>query len=226
MGLQYKRLQQDAAAVLFIDHQSGLFSLVREPSTEQLRNGILALADLAKFFALPTVLTTSCDDAANGPLIHELNYTFPAAPLVRRDAALNAWDDREVVDAVHAAGRKQLIVSGVLTEACVTSTVLSAVQEGFEVFVVADACGSLSRTTRHNAWRRMADAGAQIVDWYSVACELQRQVRSGGQSVADILVRHMSGYSDMVQSFERLKVRRVRHPRPAAALRHTDNSLP
>lgn len=172
MGSYSSSIDQDAAVVLFIDHQSGLSSLVREPSLEQLRNGIIALADFAKYFSLPTVLTTSCDESANGPLIRELAYAFPASPLIRRKNKLSAWDDRDVAAAVQATGRRQLLVSAVLMEACATSAVLGAIADGYEVYVVADTSGNLTKSTRLAAWNRMSEAGALIVDWYSVACEL------------------------------------------------------
>src|SRR3546814_10444905 len=75
-----KRLNKDDAVVLLVDHQTGLISLVQDFSPNEFKNNVLALADLAKFFELPTILTTSFENGPNGPLVPELKEMFPDAP--------------------------------------------------------------------------------------------------------------------------------------------------
>jgi nicotinamidase-related amidase len=133
---KYNRLSKDDAAVLFIDHQSGLFSLVRDYSPDEFRNNVLALADLTKYFNLPAVLTTSFEEGPNGPMIPELKKMFPDAPYIARPGQINAWDNEDFVKAVKDTGRKQLIIAGIVTEVCVAFPALSALQEGYEVFIV------------------------------------------------------------------------------------------
>ena len=91
MSFKYKRLDKNDAAVLLIDHQTGLFNLVRDFEPIQFKNNVLALADSAKFFNLPTILTTSFDNGPNGPLLPEIIEMFPEAPLIRRPGQINAW---------------------------------------------------------------------------------------------------------------------------------------
>ncbi len=79
MGKQYKRLDKDNAAVLLVDHQAGLLSLVRDIDPDKFKNNVLALADMAKYFELPTILTTSFATGPNGPLVPQLNEMFPDA---------------------------------------------------------------------------------------------------------------------------------------------------
>ncbi len=79
MSFKYNRLDKDNAAVLLVDHQTGLLSLVRDQDPDKFKNSVLALADLAKYFNLPTILTTSFEDGPNGPLVPELKETFPDA---------------------------------------------------------------------------------------------------------------------------------------------------
>lgn len=81
MTTPYKRLDKDQAAVLLVDHQTGLLSLVRDIDPDKFKNNVLALADLAKYFNLPTILTTSFEEGPNGPLVPELKETFPRCPL-------------------------------------------------------------------------------------------------------------------------------------------------
>ena len=87
---------------------------------------------------------------------------------------MNAWEDEAVRGAVLQTGRKRMLVAGLLTEACVSFSVLSALQDGFEVFVVADACGGLTSTSHELALRRMEQAGASLTSWVQVLLEFQR----------------------------------------------------
>ena len=80
MAFQYKRLDKNNAAVLLVDHQTGLLSLVRDIDPDRFKNNVLALSDLAKYFKLPTILTTSFETGPNGPLVPELKEQFPDAP--------------------------------------------------------------------------------------------------------------------------------------------------
>ena len=170
----YNRLNKDDAAVLLVDHQAGLLSLVRDIEPDAFKNNVLALADLAKFFNLPTILTTSFEQGPNGPLVPELKALFPDAPYIARPGQINAWDNEDFVKAVKATGKKQLIIAGVVTEVCVAFPALSALDEEFEVFVVTDASGTFNAMTRDAAHDRMSQAGAQLMTWFGVACELQR----------------------------------------------------
>jgi nicotinamidase-related amidase len=155
MTTPHIRLNKEDAAVLLVDHQAGLLSLVRDIEPDKFKNNVLALADLARYFDLPTILTTSFEDGPNGPLVPELKEILPDAPFIPRPGQINAWDNEEFVAAVKGTGRKQLIVAGVVTEVCVAFPVLSAIEEGYEVFVVTDASGTFNEITRHSAWSRM-----------------------------------------------------------------------
>ena len=105
---KYNRLDKNDAAVLLVDHQSGLTNLVQDFSPDDFKNNVLALADCAKYFKLPTILTTSFEDGPNGPLVPELKALFPDAPYIARPGNINAWDNEDFVKAVKATGKKQL----------------------------------------------------------------------------------------------------------------------
>ena len=107
----YNRLNKDDAIVLLVDHQTGLISLVQDFSPNEFKNNVLALADLAKFFELPTILTTSFEQGPNGPLVPELKEMFPDAPYIARPGQINAWDNEDFVKAIKATGRKQIIMN-------------------------------------------------------------------------------------------------------------------
>ncbi|BCD84896.1 hydrolase [Pseudomonas solani] len=200
----YNRLDKDNAAVLLVDHQAGLLSLVRDIEPDKFKNNVLALADLAKFFKLPTILTTSFETGPNGPLVPELKELFPDAPYIARPGQINAWDNEDFVKAIKATGKKQLIIAGVVTEVCVAFPALSALEEGFEVFVVTDASGTFNEMTRNAAWNRMSQAGAQLMNWFGVACELHRDWRNDVEGLAALCSNHIPDYRNLMTSYAAL----------------------
>ena len=163
MKKSYVRLDKNNAAMLLVDHQTGLLSLVRDIDPDKFKNNVLATADLAKYFNLPTILTTSFETGPNGPLVPELKEMFPDAPYIARPGNINAWDNQDFVKAIKATGKKQLIIAGVVTEVCVAFPALSAIEEGYDVFVITDASGTFNEITRDAAWRRMEAAGVQLM---------------------------------------------------------------
>jgi nicotinamidase-related amidase len=201
MTKSYARLDKNKAAVLLVDHQAGLLSLVRDIEPDQFKNNVLALADLAAYFNLPTILTTSFEQGPNGPLVPELKQKFPKAPFIPRPGQINAWDNEDFVKAVQATGRKQLIIAGVVTEVCVAFPALSAIAEGYEVFVVTDASGTFNEVVRHSAWDRMSQAGAQLMTWFGVACELHRDWRNDVEGLATLFSNHIPDYRNLIASY-------------------------
>ncbi|WP_434682249.1 hydrolase (plasmid) [Pseudomonas sp. R1-18] len=200
----YNRLNKDDAVVLLVDHQTGLISLVQDFSPNEFKNNVLALADLAKFFELPTILTTSFEQGPNGPLVPELKQMFPDAPYIARPGQINAWDNEDFVKAIKATGRKQLIIAGVVTDVCVAFPTLSALAEGFDVFVVTDASGTFNTTVQQAAWARMSQAGAQLMNWFSVACELHRDWRNDIEGLGNLLSERIPNYRNLMNSYSAL----------------------
>lgn len=198
---RYSRLSRDAAAVVLVDHQSGLISLVQDFSPGEFKNNVLALADCANYFKLPTILTTSFENGPNGPLVPELKEMFPQAPYIRRPGQINAWDNEEFVTAVKNTDRKQLIIAGVVTEVCVAFPALSAIDAGYDVFVVTDASGTFNEVTRHAAWVRMAAAGVQLMNWFGVACELHRDWRNDIEGLGNLFSNHIPNYRNLITSY-------------------------
>ena len=125
----YNRLNKDDSAVLLVDHQSGLTNLVQDFSPDDFKNNVLAFAESAKYFKLPTILTTSFETGPNGPLVPELKEMFPDSPYIARPGQINAWDNEDFVKAIKETGKKQLIIAGIVTEVCVAFPALSAREE-------------------------------------------------------------------------------------------------
>lgn len=204
MSKPYVRLDKNNAAVLLVDHQTGLLSLVRDIDPDKFKNNVLALAAIAKYFQLPTILTTSFEEGPNGPIVPELKEIFPQAPFIARPGQINAWDNEDFVKAVKATGKKQLIIAGVVTEVCVSFPVLSALEEGYDVFVIADASGTFNPMTRDAAWNRMSQAGAQMLTWFAAAGELHRDWRNDIEGLGALFSAHIPDYRNLITSFTKL----------------------
>lgn len=205
MPKNYTRLDKNNAAVLMVDHQAGLLSLVRDIDPDKFKNNVLALADLAAYFKLPTILTTSFEDGPNGPLVPELREKFAKAPFIPRPGQINAWDNEDFVKAVKATGKKQLIIAGVVTEVCVAFPALSALEEGYDVFVVTDASGTFNEITQQAAWQRMSAAGAQLMSWFGVACELHRDWRNDVEGLGALFSNHIPDYRNLITAYTAVK---------------------
>lgn len=201
MAKPYVRLDKDNAAVLLVDHQTGLLSLVRDIDPDKFKNNVLALTAAAKYFNLPTILTTSFEQGPNGPLVPELKELFPDAPYIARPGQINAWDNEDFVKAVKATGKKQLIIAGVVTEVCVAFPALSALEEEFDVFIVTDASGTFNHLTRDAAWNRMSQAGAQLMTWFGLACELHRDWRNDIEGLGSLFSNHIPDYRNLMNSY-------------------------
>lgn len=202
---KYNKLNKDNAVVLLVDHQTGLISLVQDYTPNEFKNNVLALASLAKFFKLPTILTTSFEEGPNGPIVPELKEKFPEAPYIARPGQINAWDNEEFVKAIKATGRKQLIIAGVVTDVCVAFPTLATLNDGFEVFVVVDASGTFNKDVRDAALIRMSNAGAQLMNWFSVACELQGDWRNDMEGLGNLLSNHIPNYRNLMNSYKSFK---------------------
>ena len=202
---KYNRLDKAEAAVLLVDHQTGLINLVQDYTPNEFRNNVLALANIANYFKLPTVLTTSFEDGPNGPLVPEIREILPNAAYIPRPGQINAWDNKDFVKAVKKTKRKQLIIAGVVTDVCVAFPTLSALEESFEVFVCVDASGTINKDMRDAALMRMVQAGAQTLSWFSIVSELHRDWRNDIEGLANILSNHVPNYRNLINSYQQKK---------------------
>ncbi len=203
--MSYKRLSKDNTAVLFVDHQAGLFSLVQDFTPDVFHSSVMALVDIAVYFKLPTVLTTSFEQGPNGPMIPEIRAKLPNAPFIARPGQINAWDNEDFVAAVKKTGRKQLIIAGIATDVCVAFPALSAIEEGYDIFVATDASGTLSEANRYATWSRLQHGGAQLMTWFSIASELQRDWRNDVEGFGKLMSSHLPSYRYLMDSYNTKK---------------------
>lgn len=166
-------LKPEECVMLLVDFQAGLGFGVESMPRQVVVNNAVALAQTAVAFKVSVVASTSASRVYSGPLLPVLQDALPSVKAIERKN-MNVWEDDTARNAILSTNRKRLIVAGFLTEACVSFPVLSALKDGFEVFVVGDVCGGLTPTSQEFALRRLEQAGARLTSWIQVLLEFQR----------------------------------------------------
>lgn len=190
------------AAMLLIDHQSGLFQTIGDMPMPILRNHAAALAKMASLAKLPVITTASVPQGPNGPLIPEIHANAPHATYVARKGEINAWDNPDFVAAVKATGRKQLIIAGTITSVCMAFPAIAAVQDDYQVFAVVDASGTYSKMAQEITLARIVQAGVVPMDTAAVASELQRTWnRTDAQEWANVYAKIFPAYQLLIESY-------------------------
>jgi nicotinamidase-related amidase len=161
----------------------------------ELRNNVPGLAKAAHAFQVPTILTTVAATSFSGPVFPELQAVFPEQKPIDR-STMNTWEDKRVVDQVKKFGRKKVVMAALWTEVCLLEPVLSAIDEGYDVYIVTDASGGVSKEAHDMSVQRMVQAGAQPITWMQYMLELQRDWARGETyaPVMDIAKQHGGGY--------------------------------
>jgi nicotinamidase-related amidase len=171
VGLEALLRPKDSILVL-IDHQPYQFTNLNSHEPTIIINNVIGLAKTAKVFNVPTILTTVIEERG-GYIIKGLQDVFPDQKPINR-TFINTWEDPKVTDVVKKSGRKQLILAGLFTEICVVMPAIQALGEGYDVYVVTDACGSVTEEAHDMAVRRMVQAGVVPINWLAVLGEWQR----------------------------------------------------
>jgi nicotinamidase-related amidase len=161
------------AAVVFIDHQPQMLFGVANIDRQQLVNNVVMLARAAKEFGLPAILTAVETESFSGYIWPQLMDVFPGQQPIER-SSMNSWDDPAFREAIAATGRQNIIIAGLWTEVCVTWPTLNMLNEGYNVYIVEDACGATSHLAHEAAMRRSVQAGAVPMTTVATVLEFQR----------------------------------------------------
>ena len=205
MATQIKSMiDPNDAVMLLIDHQSGLFELVKDIDLPKLRANVVALAKVSRLAKLPTFTTASVPDGPNGPLIPEIHQYNPDAIYIPRTGQINAWDNPAWVEAIEKTGRKTLIIAGTLTSVCMAFPTLSALAAGYKVFNVVDASGNWSPMATEITLARVVQAGAMPIDTLAVLCEIMGTWnRADAMEYAAIMTSLMPNYQLLMESYDK-----------------------
>ncbi len=190
----------DNAAVVFIDHQPQMTFGVANIDRQQLINNVVMLAKGAKEFGLPSILTAVETESFSGYIWPQLMDVFPGQQPVER-TSMNSWDDPGFRAAVEATGRKNIIIAGLWTEVCVTWPTLNMIDEGYNIYIVEDACGATSQAAHDAAIRRSVQAGAVPMTTVATVLEFQRDWanREHYDALMNIFREHAGAYGNGIE---------------------------
>ncbi len=198
-------LDPKRSVLVLIDHQPMTLFGVHSHDAQTVVNNTVALAKTAKAFGIPTILTTVGSQAIGGDILPEVQAIFPEQTPIDR-SWINCWEDPVLRDAVLATGRDQIIMAGLWTEMCVAFPAMNAREEGFDVFVVADASGGASAEAHDRAMQRMVAGGVVPLTAQVFLGELQRDwARSETYAdVTAIATEHFGNWGQVIRYFQQL----------------------
>ncbi|WP_159717519.1 hydrolase [Geminicoccus flavidas] len=166
-------LQPADHTLILIDFQSQMAFATKSIDAVTLRNNAALISQAAAGFGVSTILTTVAAAGFSGPMFGEIVDAFPGQPLLDR-TSMNTWEDAAVVARVNEIGKPRLVMAGLWTGVCIVGPALSALDQGFEVYVIADACGDVTDEAHERAMERMIQAGARPMTSLQYLLELQR----------------------------------------------------
>ncbi len=164
--------------LIMIDHQSQMAFATKSIDAITLRNNAALVAKAADEFKVPTILTTVAEKSFSGPMFDEIKAVFADAPVIDR-TTMNTWEDARIAERVNQIGKAKIVFAGLWTSVCIVGPTLSALDQGFEVYVIADACGDVSDEAHQRAMERMIQAGVRPMTALQYLLELQRDWARG-----------------------------------------------
>lgn len=159
--------------LILIDFQSQMAFATKSIGTELLRNNAALVSQAAAGFKVSTILTTVATHSFSGPMFDEVVAPYPDQPLLDR-TSMNTWEDEAVIAEVNRIGKDRVIFAGLWTSVCIVGPVASAIDQGFDVYFIADACGDISVEAHERAVERMIQLGATPLTSLQYLLELQR----------------------------------------------------
>ncbi|HRI65858.1 MAG TPA: hydrolase [Polyangium sp.] len=195
MNRYHKLYTPEDSAVVFIDHQPQMTFGVASIERASLINNVTLLAKVAKTYKVPAILTAVETEAFSGYVWPQLLDVFPGQPVIER-TSMNSWDDAGFRSAIEATGRKNILLTGLWTEVCVTWPAIEMLGAGYNIYVVEDCCGATSPAAHDAALSRMVQAGAVRLTTLAALLEWQRDWanREHYNELMGILKQHAGAY--------------------------------
>ena len=189
-------------ALVLIDHESQMAFPVSNIAVESLRNNVALVAGGSKIFNVPTVVTTVAEKSFSGPVFPEVSDVYPQATSKYIDrTTMNAWEDANAFKAITGKNKKKIVIAGLWTSVCIVGPVLSAIADGYEVYVITDACGDVSKESHDMAINRMIQGGAKMMTSTQYVLELQRDWARAETytAVTNLFVKYGGAYGIGIQ---------------------------
>src|SRR5690606_33211318 len=132
-------------ALVLIDHEGQMAFATKSHSMEVLRNNVGLVVGASKIFKVPTVITTVAEESFSGPVFPEILEAYPDKTTYIDRTTMNTWEDFNAHKAITDKGKKKLVMGGLWTSVCIVGPVLSAITDGYDVYVITDASGDISK---------------------------------------------------------------------------------
>lgn len=190
-------LSPENHALVLIDFEGQMAFATKSIAITELRTNVAIIAGASKIFNIPTIVTTVAEDSFSGPVFPEIEEFYPQAASGYIDrTSMNTWEDEPAYKAITGTGKQKLVLAGLWTGVCIVGPALSAIAEGYEVFVITDACGDVSTEAHERAIQRMVHAGVKPVTAVQYLLELQRDWARTETYVAvtDLMKKYGAGY--------------------------------
>jgi nicotinamidase-related amidase len=188
-----KLLNAKDHTLIMIDFQSQMSFATKSIDAITLRNNAALVAHAAAGFGVSTILTTVAEKSFSGPMFTEITDAFPGQKLLDR-TSMNTWEDAGVIEVVNQIGKPRIVLAGLWTGVCIVGPALSAIEQGFEVYVIADACGDVSTEAHDRAMDRMVQVGARPMTSLQYLLELQRDwARTGTYELTTGIAKKFGG---------------------------------
>ncbi len=165
--------------LMLIDFQSQIAFATKSIDPVLLRNNAALVANAARIFNVATIPTTVAEKTFSGPMFDEIKAAFPNAKYFDR-TTMNTWEDKSVIEEVNRIGKGRIVLAGLWTSVCIAGPALSALDQGFEVYVIADACGDVSEEAHERAIERMVRARAQPDDLGAISARTAARLGARG----------------------------------------------
>jgi nicotinamidase-related amidase len=188
-----KLITPEDHTLIMIDFQSQMAFATKSIDPVMLRNNAALVAASAAGFGVSTILTTVAEKTFSGPMFTEIADAFPGQAMLDR-TSMNTWEDAAVIAKVNEIGKDRLVLAGLWTGVCIVGPTLSAIEQGYEVYVIADACGDVSTEAHDRAMDRMVQVGARPMTSLQYLLELQRDwARTGTYELTTGIAKKFGG---------------------------------
>ena len=187
-------------SLVLIDYEGQMTFATASIAIDQLRNNTALVAGASKIFNVPTIVTTVAEKSFSGPVFPEIQELYPTSTYIDR-TTMNTWEDIPAHKAIIDKGKKKIVLGGLWTSVCIVGPALSAIAEGYDVYVITDACGDVSKEAHEIAIARMIQAGAHPMTSLQYVLELQRDWarKETYKPVNDLVVKYSGAYGVGVQ---------------------------
>jgi nicotinamidase-related amidase len=187
--------------LVMIDHEGQMAFATKNIDPNELRNNVALVAGASKIFNVATVVTTVAEKSFSGPVFPEILEAYPDKSKYIDRTTMNTWEDVNAYKAITGKGKKKIVLAGLWTSVCIAGPALSALTDGYEVYVITDASGDVSKEAHDQAITRMVQAGAKPMTALQYLLELQRDWARGEtyKAVTDLAMKYGGAYGIGIQ---------------------------